>query len=43
MGMHKKCRSSNKHGKKEMIKNIYDKYNERLLKVIENNGEAIPY
>ena len=29
--------------KKEIIKKIYEKYNERLLKVIENNGEAIPY
>ena len=29
--------------KKEIIKGIYDKYNSRLLKVIDNNGNDIPY
>jgi len=29
--------------KKDMIKNIYLKYNSRLLKVIDNNGNDIPY
>lgn len=29
--------------KKDMIKNIYTKYNSRLLKVIDNKGNEIPY
>lgn len=29
--------------KKEVIKSLYDNYNRRLLKVIDNNGNDIPY
>lgn len=28
---------------KEKIRNLFDNYNKRLLKLIKNNGDVIPY